>query len=150
MNIRTRMNKSWSWGLVCLVVVFVTLPGCGDGRPKRVPVSGTVLIDGKPLAHGFVRFHPQGGRPATSELDDQGHFILTCFEKNDGVTPGNHPVSVTAFEAVGSKSMRWHAPKKYMSPKTSGLTQNIEGPTDSVKIELTWAGGKPFVERIEE
>ena len=145
-----RFKINLIFATVCLTTVFLLLPGCGDGRPRRVPVSGVVLIDGKPLTCGFVRFHPQGGRPATGEIDEQGHFTLSCFEDNDGVVPGTHPVSVSAFEAVNSRATRWHAPKKYVSPKTSGLTQTIEGPTDSVKIELTWDGGKPFVERIIE
>ncbi len=41
----------------------VVLPGCGDGRPTRVPISGQVLIDGKPLTTGAVRLVPAGARP---------------------------------------------------------------------------------------
>jgi hypothetical protein len=44
--------------------------------------------------------------------------------------------------------MKWHAPKKYFRYKSSGLTEEITGPTDSLVINLTWDGGKPFVERI--
>ena len=87
---------------------------------------------------------------ATGQLDKQGQFTLTCFEENDGVMLGTHPVSISAFEVVNSRAMRWHAPKKYNSPKTSGLSETIEGPNDSLKIELTWAEGKPFVEQIVE
>lgn len=143
-------HKSLLYGAICFLTMFLLLPGCGDGRPKRVPVSGVVLIDGKPVTHGFIRFHPPG-RPATGALDDQGRFTLTCFGDDDGVMPGTHPVSVTAFESLSSnKGTRWHAPKMYTLPKTSGITKTVEGPTESMVIELTWDGGKPFVEKVLE
>ena len=38
-----------------LLVLLTPLTfGCDDGRPKRVPVSGQVLIDGEPLRGGIV------------------------------------------------------------------------------------------------
>lgn len=135
---------------VCLAAIPLLLSGCDDGRPKLLPTSGVVLIDGEPLTQGFVRFHPHGGRPATGELDKEGRFTLTCIKKEDGVVPGTHPVSVIACETIDPCTMRWNAPKIYISPKTSGLAQTIDGPTDSVKIELTWAGGKPFTESVVE
>jgi hypothetical protein len=70
----------------------------------------------------------------------------TCFEGQDGAVPGRHAIEVSATEPVGSTAMRWHVPKKYANFRTSGLTQEINGPTDNLTVELTWAGGKPFVE----
>lgn len=122
--------------------------GCGDGRPKRVPVSGQVLIDGKPLTRGYVQFAPGDSRASTGGLDANGRFSLTCFEMNDGAVTGKHVVTVMSQEPIGQETIKWHAPKKYASTTTSGLQQEITGPTDSVKIELTWGVEKgPFVER---
>jgi len=128
----------------CLAAV-----GCGDGRPTRVPVSGKVVIDGKPLAFGAVRFTPaEGGRPATGELDAGGAFKLTTFEPEDGAAPGSHVVTIHAAEQLSGDRVRWHVPKKYQDAATYGLTQAIDGPTDSVLIELSWSGQKgPFVEK---
>jgi hypothetical protein len=123
--------------------------GCGDGRPKRVPVSGQVLIDGKPLTLGSIYFVPTAARPASAEIGPDGRFTLATFEPGDGAVPGTHKVSVQAVESVGTNKVRWHAPKKYTDHRTSGVTATIDGPTDSLVIELTWDGGKPFVEQVE-
>jgi hypothetical protein len=133
----------------CLLLpLLIASAGCSDGRPKRVPVSGQVLIDGKPLTHGYVQFSPNDSRPSTGQLDTNGRFVLTCFEIGDGAVTGTHKVSVSGQEPIGEETIKWHAPKKYADPRTSQLTQNIAGPTDAIKIELTWGGEKgPIVER---
>jgi len=124
--------------------------GCSDGRPDRVPVSGQVLIDGKPLGYGVIRLIPSDARPATGQLDAEGRFTLKTFEDGDGAVLGTHPVMILAAESISSTKQRWHAPKKYANAKTSDLTATIDGPTDSLLIELSWEGGKPFVETIDE
>jgi len=126
------------------------LCGCGEGRPERVAVSGRVLIDGRPLEHGFIRLIAPSDRPSVAELGPDGRFELTCFADKDGAVLGTHQVTVTAVEVLGPQSQRWHAPKKYSSPSTSDLTATIDGPTDSLTIELTWDGGEPFVETIQQ
>jgi hypothetical protein len=79
-------------------------------------------------------------------LDKDGRFVLRCYETGDGAVPGTHQVEVVANERVDSTRMRWYAPKKYGDSKLSGLQQVIEGPTDSLVINLSWNGGKPFIE----
>ncbi len=132
--------------LPCLYLLSV-LVGCGDGRPGRVPVSGQVLIDGKPLTYGYIEFITAGARPAGGRLDEEGRFTLSCYEKNDGIIPGNYQVEVNASEGLSNNRKRWHAPKKYFSKDHSGLNQEVTEATNSMVIELTWDGGKPFVER---
>ena len=132
-----------------LVLVLLTCCGCGDGRPSRVPVSGQVLIDGQPLKCGYIRFVPADHRPSQGNIDANGRFTLSCFEENDGVVIGRHNVAVRATEMVNERLMRWHAPKKYAETQTSGLTQEITGPTDKLIINLTWDGEKPFDEKYE-
>lgn len=131
-----------------VAVALLATSGCSDGRPQRVPVAGQVLIDGKPLTHGYVRFTPSDSRASTGALDSEGKFKLTCFEPGDGVVLGTHQVTVMGQEPIGQETIKWHAPKKYADPASSGLTQEIQGPTDSVVINLTWDGQKgPFVEK---
>lgn len=128
---------------------MIVLSGCSyyqDDRPLRVPVSGQVLIDGKPLDYGFVRFIPTNARPSGGRLDRNGRFTLSCFEENDGAVPGLHKVTVESCEPLSETARGWNAPKKYAECTTSGLEQLIEGPTDSIVIRLTWDGGKPFLE----
>lgn len=109
---------------------------------QRVPVSGQVLIDGNPLTKGYVRFVPTGGRSSTGNLDADGRFTLGCFEAGDGALVGTHRVEVSGQEYIDDTHMKWHAPTKYASAETSGLTEYIQEPTDSLTINLTW-GGKP-------
>lgn len=125
------------------------LTGCSDGRPARVPVSGQVLIDGQPLTRGYVMFAPANSRPSAGQLDAEGRFRLTCYEPGDGAVMGHHKVAVISKEPINDETVRWHAPKKYADASSSGLEQEITGPTDSIKIEITWGGVKgPIVERF--
>jgi hypothetical protein len=131
---------------VLLIAVFVLSSGCGDGRPKRVPVAGQVLIDGKPLAHGEIQFISKSGRPSIGKLDKDGRFRLSCYEENDGALLGSHKVTITAAEGLGPTQTRWFAPKKYSDYRTSGLTEEITGPKEDLVIKITWDGGHEFIE----
>ena len=139
--------------LACAVVV-APLAGCGYRRPKRVAVSGRVLIDGKPLVaatkgYTHVQLVPADARPAYGKIDSEGRFRLTTYEGEDGCVPGKHTVVVTAYEQIGPAACRWLVPKKYRHFRTSDKTVTIDGPTDSLQIELSWEGGQPFVERFD-
>lgn len=135
-------------GVLVAFSILSLMAGCGDGRPERVPVSGQVLIDGQPLTFGYVGFVPDHGRASIGELDQQGRFKMGCYEFDDGVLVGKHAIEVIAREPIGEDELRWHAPKKYANVDTSGLSEEITGPTDSLQINLTWGGQKgPFLER---
>ena len=131
------------------LLLLPTILGCGDGRPERVPVSGVILIDGKPLTHGFIQVIPEGQRAAHGDIGEDGKFQLRTFDPNDGCVPGKHKVAIIATESLGPGGQRWHAPKKYMSAETSELEIEVkpDGPND-VKVELTWDGGEPFIEKF--
>lgn len=124
--------------------------GCDDGRPRRVPVSGQVLIDGDALPVGNIRLVPSDARAATGAIGSDGRFTLTTFEQDDGCVLGTHRVLITAFETVNAGAIRWLAPPDYRDLETSELSVTIDGPTDSLIIELTWDGGKPFLQRMDE
>lgn len=129
-----------------ILLSAMVLAGCGDDRPERVPVAGRVLIDGQPLEHGFVRFIAPQDRPSVAELGPDGRFALSCFARKDRSVVGTHTVTVTGVEPLTPQSQKWHAPKEYSDPATSGLTVIIDGPTNDVTLELTWSGRKPFIE----
>jgi hypothetical protein len=129
-----------------LFALLVEASGCGDGRPQRVPISGKVLIDGRPLKHGYIRFVPTGARASGASIDSGGRFVLMCFDPADGAVIGKHQVEVMASENLSRTQTKWHAPKKYSDYRQSGLTFDVTGPTDSAVIDLTWDGAAPFVE----
>jgi hypothetical protein len=130
------------------LLASVMLVGCGDGRPERVPVSGKVLIDGKPLETGNIRVYAAANRAASGRIEPDGSFKLSTYELGDGVVPGTHAVSVTGAKLLNPKTMRWYAPKKFSSAETSGLTLEVTEATNEAKIDLSWGGGKPFDEAI--
>jgi hypothetical protein len=109
----------------------------------RVPVSGKVLIDGQPATTGSLAFYPQSGqgRPSAAKIEPDGRFSLSTFEENDGIPTGTYDVTVSAMEIFDNdEKIRYHLPKKYGDRRTAGLTKTVEGPTDSMHIELTWDG----------
>src|SRR5206468_467634 len=88
--------------------LLVPLPsaGCGDAGNYQ-PVSGKVLIDGRPLAgkSGSVLFKPDAARgtpdpfePA-GKLDAEGNYTLLTRGKA-GAPPGRYKVVVVVAEAA--------------------------------------------------
>lgn len=138
-NARRRYDLLW----LITAMAMLAVAGCGDGRPERVPVSGRVTIDGKPLRSGFIRLVPTDARPSVGRIQEDGSFTLTTFTKKDGSVPGTHGVAVVAYDEANPSQIRWLIPKKYSHANTSDLTVDIDGPTDSLEIELTWAGEDP-------
>lgn len=146
----SRSHRSTAHVLVLLIAVSLTMVamiGCDD-RPTRVLIAGQVLIDGQPLTHGNIRFIPKKARPSMADIDDTGHFQLSCFEGGDGAVLGVHQIEVSAGERVSETKVHWYAPKKYAHAATSGLTETISQPNEAVVINLTWDGGKPFDETL--
>lgn len=127
-----------------LAILLAALAGCSDSV-DRVPVKGKVFVDGQPLTHGVVQVVPEGARPAYGELNAEGEYSLMTFKENDGTVPGVHPVTVTAIETVDEWHNKWHAPKEYSS-SSAGLTVEVRSDGSASDIELSWKGGKPFVE----
>jgi hypothetical protein len=137
---------------VCAIgLMLLGLAGCGGSHPGIVPVKGQVTIDGKPVTTGQVYVYAEGQRPATGKIQADGSFQLSSFAFNDGAPTGTHLATVSAVEGVDDHTNRWHAPKKYASETSSELWVNIDGPTEDLKIELTWNGSghsAPYVDKF--
>jgi hypothetical protein len=126
--------------LTAMIASGILLAGC-DSRPKRVPISGTVFIDGKPVKGGEIRFIPDHARSAQAEIDKEGHFTLFTFDyqKPDGAVVGEHRVEIRAGEKIPG-GIRWTIPKKYGNAASSGLAIKVDKPDNNLRIDLTWAG----------
>ncbi len=135
------MNRLLIFSLLALALVA----GC-SGRPRRVPVSGKVTIDGKPLTSGFIQVVPDNARAAVSRIDSAGHFKLETYGEGDGCVLGTHRVIIVANQTLSPTKTRWLAPPKYRDPSTSGVSVEIDGPKDNLEIALSWNGAEPFVE----
>lgn len=143
------MNSSFR---IAAIIAIASFAGCHSDRPTIVPVSGQVLIDGRPLTYGVVQFTPHGSRSSFGNLDQDGRFRLTCRDPDDGAVLGKHTVAVNGAEVLLANNtmtkQRWHAPKKYSEPATAGLSQEVSSATDNLVINISWNGGKPFEETI--
>ncbi|QJW96641.1 hypothetical protein FTUN_4198 [Frigoriglobus tundricola] len=85
---------------------LVTLVGCGSGSGK-VPVSGSVVVDGAPGALTAVTFWcddpnaPSGGGGRVM-TNDKGEFAIGEKDKDTGLPPGNYKVTFSRFvDATG-------------------------------------------------
>ena len=138
------MVEVFKWTKACLAILlaaaFLLSVGCGRGGSPVVPVSGQVLMDGEPLATGipgFIQVVPTSGRPATGPIDPQtGRFSLSTVEPGDGCIQGTHKVIVIMQQMVGQESESL-VPVRYTELEMTDLSVTIDGPTDSLTIELT-------------
>ncbi len=93
------MTWKTCWKIQPILIALVTLvvSGCDDGRPKTVSATGTVMVDGKPVAGLVVMFVPKDekvGRAASGRTDESGAFQLTTNRMNDGAVTGDYKVLV--------------------------------------------------------
>jgi len=108
-----------------------------DATPSLQPakVTGTVTLDGKPLAGATIVFRPQKGRPASGVTDGQGRYSLSTSAKDDGALPGVYRVTIAADSQDPAKSNEPQSnrraadkpaiPARYSNPATTGLTTEV-------------------------
>lgn len=77
------------------LVAFLFCAGCGRGLPRTAPVSGTITLDGKPLAGVAVSFvNATAPRFGIATTDAAGRYVLTTFTAGDGAVVGEHKVVI--------------------------------------------------------
>jgi hypothetical protein len=87
-----------AWGIICLVTI-----GCGGPKqdlPEVVPVSGTVTLDGKPLANATVTFIPVGttrGGTCLGVTDDSGRYEMSAGNGRKGTPVGEFRITCTKW-----------------------------------------------------
>ena len=130
--------------LLCLasIIVAAGLSGCGDGRPDRAAVCGTVLFQGKPVDGAEVVFTPEAGRKAMGCTDNQGRFELFTFEPSDGAIVGRHVVTICKKVEMNPGSTanpyaptRDALPSRYGNGKQTDLSADVKA---GVKNDFTF------------
>jgi hypothetical protein len=133
-------------GVLLTPLVCALLSGCGDGKPAVYPVTGQVLVKGKPADGAYVVFHPKCGgddkspRPYAT-TDSSGNFKLTTYESEDGAPAGGYRVSIvwrpqpkSQLEAEGTD--RLHG--KYANAASAGLEAEVlKEPTTLKPFQLS-------------
>ena len=102
---RTDYSIYWSLPVYCaLFVPTVFIAGCSDdSKLSKVPLTGSVTLDGNPIPNGEILFYPlEGTRGSVSggAIKD-GKYIA---DGRGGVPLGAHKVEIRAFRAPKSPS----------------------------------------------
>src|SRR5438309_11518461 len=85
-----------------VMVVLSCLAGCGDAAPPRAPVhpvTGKVLVNGRPAEKAMVVFHPLGTADPRAlkplgTVGADGTYRLTSYLTGDGAPEGEYAVTV--------------------------------------------------------
>lgn len=124
--------------IVALSLLSTGLSGCGSGPAPRI--SGTITLDGQPLADAMVMLVPADGvgNPASAHSDATGAFQLVP-QGEETLLPGTYKVMVTklALPKPGEpppKPGSSPIPEIYRDPKTTPLA--VEIPNSALKLEL--------------
>ncbi|MDA0809747.1 MAG: hypothetical protein O3B68_17255 [Planctomycetota bacterium] len=110
------------------VLLAVAAAGCGGGGDglERVAVSGSVTIDGEPVANGVVRFRPAQGTegPMASTMITGGRYDIPG---DQGPVAGEYEVQVQAYEDPSAAS----APTTPATPARPAVASDKLGPKTS-------------------
>ena len=158
------MNRPAKLALSILATVGIVLTGCSNSsRPPTYPVTGTVTMQGKPVAGAVITFVPTSneGEAASAISDSDGKYALTTWRPGDGARPGEYRVKVSKQEQqtvdpskmvknlsieeeqkiyVESKKPRPPAksliPSKYQDESSSGLSHTVPNGSSTFDIEI--------------
>ena len=110
------------WVLVIVTVWCATFGGCSKGKEiptDLVPVTGTVTLDGEPVAGALVTYIPTGTKTegvfdAAGETDEQGKYkLMTSEGQAEGATPGEYRVVISKLVKADGSTAK---PTKDKSP----------------------------------
>ncbi len=125
--------------LVPACLVFVAFAACQE-RPTTV--SGTITLDGRPLAvgsdaRGTVTFHPANdqGTMSIGLIDTTGHYNLATGGSRI-VAPGKYDVSVSVVRLLPKvedveQGTELVTPAKYVTAHSSGLQADVTPATEN-------------------
>lgn len=98
-------------GLIAAILTL-TVTGCNNSA-SLVPVSGVVTFDGGPPPDsGTVVFKPESvaegfaNRSGRATFSTDGKFVVTSFQKGDGLAPGKYTAEVSCYHSapkIGTK-----------------------------------------------
>lgn len=144
------MNKKLL-ALCVALAVAVLFPACGKSVLKTEPVTGTITLDGAPLANCIVYFTPTGeGAQGVGRTDAQGVYKLQTAQgaADAGTTPGSYKVHFTCDEIVSPEEtdaegntikeevVKSVIPAKYNNAETSGCTAEVVKGKNTIDFAL--------------
>lgn len=140
-------------GVLVIVALFAvaTGSGCGESANKhgRIPFSGTVTLDGQPLAGGYLIFEPKAGQPTQSggmikdgkfEVSEKGGaapglYSVAIFSGSDPL-PNKYSPGTPEYEAAAMRAPGEQIPPKFNVNTT--LTAEVKSGEENVfKFDVT-------------
>jgi hypothetical protein len=137
---------------VLLPLLLLLSLGCTKGPGKLVPVSGRVMMDGKPLVNATVTFAPLNksegsASDAIGTTDDTGRYTLqTLFtgQSLDGAVVGKHKVRIALFDRSAVVNVEGKTkvgvelvPSRYNTGSTMEFTVPPEGTDKADFLDLS-------------
>ena len=118
-----------------LAAGLLAAAGCGGNEFKRVPVSGTATLDGKPFTGGVIHFYPDPAKGNTTRCDclgpvRDGKFTLVTTAVRDTDSGSGAPVGwykVYLDTTTSGEDLKIH-PKYTASEKTDISVEVVESP----------------------
>src|SRR5262245_4842646 len=136
-----------------LVAALAGLAGCGPGNGLTLGrVHGTISVEGEPVRFGYVTFMPDSaagtnGPPATSSIREDGSFVISTEQSDDGAIVGTHKVAVIALDpnplAGEDRPYPEDDPEKFLAAKGQGQRRSArakksDGPTYKARDGKTY------------
>jgi hypothetical protein len=132
--------------LAAFAMLLLAFAGCSSG-PAVAPVTGVVLVNGKPAAKVAVEFHPDAtkgtsGPSSRGETDKDGRFTLTFATRDrsgDGAVVGWHKVVLSDLRLAESETghgvpVRFGS--EYGSVITTPLSYEVNPTPQTVTLEV--------------
>ena len=125
------------------VLALVVVAGCSrmDGR---IPVTGTLMIDGTPAAGVYMRFYASldtKGNGGYAYTDEAGRFTATTLQSRPGLYPGEYAVTLEPPTEGPGQARAVANPAKipggYGNPETTPLNMTVTGPRADVVLQAT-------------
>ncbi len=118
-----------SAGLCLGIMLFCTACG-GSDTPDLGNVTGTITMDGAPLADAYVTFMPDAVRASSGKTDSAGKYELVYIRDEKGAALGDHKVVVSKL--VNEKET---IPPNY-SDETE-LTAQVKSGENEINFDLS-------------
>ena len=121
---RVRRKTTGQCRRIAAALLAATVAGCGWSGSPLVPLSGTVSLDGQPLARGMIQFEPEATTGSTAVASvANGRFSATTGGR-PGIAPGRYKVRIDARAEPADETdtlPRSVIAAKYADAATSGL-----------------------------
>jgi len=88
--------------VAALLAVVITCSGCGQANENLASVTGTITLDGHPLADAQVVFSPvSGGTTSYGRTDEDGQYEMVFSDYESGAWLGVNKVQVSTGDVDG-------------------------------------------------